>query len=105
LQDQIVETIQADPTISNIEVIEKCFGVQRHSHVFGYGGGIKRKNFKDPGKKKMEELQTKLNDKDEENRILKRRILEFEDRLQRLESFMQKPSTLDEDVKEVIFTS
>ena len=46
---------------------------------FGYVGGIKRKNFKDPDKKKIEELQTKLNDKDEENHILKRRIVEFED--------------------------
>ncbi|XP_052202913.1 uncharacterized protein LOC127808420 [Diospyros lotus] len=109
--EQIVETIQAKPTLSNIEVIEKCFRAQRHSHVFGYGGGIKRKNFKDPSKKRMEELQTKLNDKDEENRILKRRIVEFEERLRRIESVIQQnpnastefsPSSVDEDVDEVL---
>ncbi|XP_044510473.1 uncharacterized protein LOC123228997 [Mangifera indica] len=87
---QIVKTIQAEPTLSIIEVIEKCFGAQHHSNVFGYGGGIKRKNFKDPRQKKMDELQAKLHNKDEENRILKRHIAKIEERLLRIEHFMQQ---------------
>ncbi|XP_044501877.1 uncharacterized protein LOC123222915 [Mangifera indica] len=87
---QIVKTIQAEPTLSTIEVIEKCFGAQHHSNVFGYGGGIKRKNFKDPRQKKMDELQAKLLNKDEENRILKRHITKIEERLLRIEHFMQQ---------------
>ncbi|XP_065867917.1 uncharacterized protein [Euphorbia lathyris] len=41
--DELVKTMQSDPSLSTIEVIDKCFGPQSHNHVFGYGGGIKRK--------------------------------------------------------------
>ncbi|XP_073281137.1 uncharacterized protein [Primulina huaijiensis] len=43
--DEIVKTIQSNASLSHIEIVEKCFGPQCHSHVFGFGGGIKRKHF------------------------------------------------------------
>lgn len=81
--------------------------------MFGYGGGIKRKNFKDPRQKKMDELQAKLHNKDEENRILKRHIAKIEERLLRIEHFMQQNpnvstefplSELDQELHKVIFS-
>ncbi|XP_073048428.1 uncharacterized protein [Primulina eburnea] len=43
--DEIVKTVQSNASLSHIEVVEKCFGPQCHSHVFGFGGGMKRKHF------------------------------------------------------------
>ncbi|XP_065861879.1 uncharacterized protein [Euphorbia lathyris] len=34
--DEIVKTTQFDPSLSTMEVIDKCFGPQSHNRVFGY---------------------------------------------------------------------
>ena len=87
--------MQAEPELSDLEVIEKCFGLQCHSHVFGYGGGMKRKHFNDPRKTKIDELQAKLRGKEEENQILKKRIEGIEGRLEKIEHcFPQQPSPI-----------
>ncbi|XP_065871770.1 uncharacterized protein [Euphorbia lathyris] len=62
--DEIVETIQSKPSLSTIEVIDKCFGPQTHSHVFGYGGGIKRKDILGSKSTKEKELEDKMQEKD-----------------------------------------
>ncbi|XP_070037750.1 uncharacterized protein [Nicotiana tomentosiformis] len=43
---EIQEPIQSEPSLTNIEVIERCFGPQNKSHVVGLGGGITTKELK-----------------------------------------------------------
>uniref|UniRef100_M1ALB6 Uncharacterized protein n=1 Tax=Solanum tuberosum TaxID=4113 RepID=M1ALB6_SOLTU len=35
---QLEEIVQEDPSLSSIEIVEKCYGPQTRSHVFGFGG-------------------------------------------------------------------
>ncbi|XP_070027968.1 uncharacterized protein LOC107776191 [Nicotiana tabacum] len=44
-QAQIKELVQSEPSLPNIEIVEKCFGPQSRSHVFGFGGWIKGERF------------------------------------------------------------
>uniref|UniRef100_M1AKV7 TNP2-like transposon protein n=1 Tax=Solanum tuberosum TaxID=4113 RepID=M1AKV7_SOLTU len=37
---KIHELVQSEPSLTNIEVVERCFGPQYKSHVVGFGGGI-----------------------------------------------------------------
>ncbi|CAL1394670.1 unnamed protein product [Linum trigynum] len=60
----IKETIEADPSLERIEVMEKCFGKQNHGHVIGSGVGVKPKHLK--GKKKDAESAAKLKRVEEE---------------------------------------
>ncbi|XP_065880646.1 uncharacterized protein [Euphorbia lathyris] len=86
--DEIVKTTQFDPSLSTMEVIDKCFGPQSHNRVFGYGGGIKRKQLSGPKSTYEKELEAKIQardakiqDNEEENRNLKRRLEAIESRL------------------------
>ena len=38
--------VQEDPSLSSIEIVEKCCGPQTYSHVFGFGGGVKAEDLK-----------------------------------------------------------
>ena len=60
------ETIELEPTLSNIEVVEKCFRLQHHNNVICFGGGIKLKDLKEPLAKKAE-LEAKLHETQEKN--------------------------------------
>ncbi|XP_055960629.1 uncharacterized protein LOC126668450 [Mercurialis annua] len=85
--DEIIKIMLSEPSIKEIELLEKCFGRQRHSHVFAYGGGMKRKKFHGSSKSAyVEELEARLRDKEEENCILKRRMESFESRLDKMEN-------------------
>ncbi|KAG5605813.1 hypothetical protein H5410_027305 [Solanum commersonii] len=44
--DEIQELLQVEPSLTNIEVVERCFGPQSKSHVVGFGGGITSKDLK-----------------------------------------------------------
>lgn len=43
---EIQEWVQSEPSLTNIEVIERCFGPQNKSHVVGLWGGIATKELK-----------------------------------------------------------
>ncbi|KAG5595690.1 hypothetical protein H5410_036922, partial [Solanum commersonii] len=43
---EIHELVQSEPSLTNIEVVERCFGPQCKSHVVGFGGGITTKELK-----------------------------------------------------------
>ncbi|KAK9100472.1 hypothetical protein Scep_023902 [Stephania cephalantha] len=45
-KDEIRKTIQSNPSHTDLEIIEKCFGPQRHGHVFGYRGWNQEKAFR-----------------------------------------------------------
>ncbi|KAH0765141.1 hypothetical protein KY285_001012 [Solanum tuberosum] len=74
------------PSLTNIEVVERCFGPQRKSHVIGFGGGITSRDLKGGSAAKtalLEELNTnrkekaalleELNATRKENESIKRR--------------------------------
>ena len=92
LQDELRETIELEPFLSNVEVVEKCFGMQRHNHVICFGGGVKPKDLKAPLAKKAE-LEEKLHQTEEENQNVKARLRTLEDEFQRLkEMFLAQQS-------------
>ena len=76
------EVVESEPSLSNIEVFEKCFGPQRHNHVICYGSGIKVKDLKAPLVKKAE-LEAKLHETQEENQNVKACLSVLEDEFQR----------------------
>ncbi|KAH0730248.1 hypothetical protein KY289_001436 [Solanum tuberosum] len=43
---KIQELLQVESSLTNIEVVESCFGPQSKSHVVGFGGGITSKDLK-----------------------------------------------------------
>ncbi|OIT30395.1 hypothetical protein A4A49_58966, partial [Nicotiana attenuata] len=70
----IQELVQSEPSLTNIKVVERCFGPQNKSHVIGLGGGITTKELKggssskaailaelNATRKEKESLQTELN--------------------------------------------
>ncbi|XP_050204954.1 uncharacterized protein LOC126654996 isoform X1 [Mercurialis annua] len=79
--DEICEVMQSDPSLSNVEVVLKCFRNQSHGHVVGYGGGVKLKHLKGPSTKKVEREAQLL----EENQLLKNRLSTLEDKFQKFE--------------------
>ncbi|KAG6523462.1 hypothetical protein ZIOFF_013320 [Zingiber officinale] len=52
--DDIYEVVREDSSLSNIQLVEKCFGPQRHDHVFGHGGGVRPKDVRGPIASKQE---------------------------------------------------
>ncbi|XP_016484005.1 uncharacterized protein LOC107804598 isoform X2 [Nicotiana tabacum] len=80
---QIQELVQSEPFLPSIEIVEKCFGPQIRSHVFGFGGGVKAKDLK-RGTSSKAELRSELCSTREENQSLKDRL-----------------STIENDVKEL----
>uniref|UniRef100_M1DE89 Uncharacterized protein n=1 Tax=Solanum tuberosum TaxID=4113 RepID=M1DE89_SOLTU len=46
LWTKIQELLQVEPSLTNIEVVERCFGPQSKSHVVGFDGGITSKDLK-----------------------------------------------------------
>nr|CAD1832989.1 unnamed protein product [Ananas comosus var. bracteatus] len=85
--DKIVEVTQAEPSLSNIELVEKCFGPQRHDHVVCYGGGLKPNAIRTSGSKV--ELQAKLRESQRENQSLRNRMDEMENEVRMIKEMLQ----------------
>nr|CAD1838579.1 unnamed protein product [Ananas comosus var. bracteatus] len=86
--DKIVEVTQAEPSLSNIELVEKCFGPQRHDHVVCYGGGLKPNAMRTSGSKV--ELQAKLRESQRENQSLRNRMDEMENEVRMIKEMLQR---------------
>ncbi|XP_060186649.1 uncharacterized protein LOC132616056 isoform X3 [Lycium barbarum] len=56
IEKHIKEIVQSEPSLSSIEIVETFCGPQTHSHVFGFGGGVKAKEFKGGTSSKAELL-------------------------------------------------
>ncbi|XP_059311735.1 uncharacterized protein LOC132063250 isoform X1 [Lycium ferocissimum] len=80
---QIEELVQSEPSLPSIEIVEKCFGPQSRSHVFGFGGGVKAKDLKGETSSKAE-LLAKLRSTQNENQSLKDRLSNFENEMKEL---------------------
>ncbi|XP_049414729.1 uncharacterized protein LOC125877490 [Solanum stenotomum] len=84
---EIQELVQSEPSLTNIEVVERCFGPQCKSHAVGFGGGITTKELKGGSTSKavlLEEL--KITRKEKES--LQKRIDILESKYDRLESIV-----------------
>ncbi|XP_075086847.1 uncharacterized protein LOC107823334 [Nicotiana tabacum] len=57
---KIQEVVQSESSLTNIEVVERCFRPQRKSHVVGFGVGITAKKLKGGNSSKAALLE-KLN--------------------------------------------
>ncbi|PHT86131.1 hypothetical protein T459_08237 [Capsicum annuum] len=68
-QAQIEEIVNAEPSLSSIEIVEKCFGPQNHRHVVAFGGGVKAKYLKGGTSTKVKLLST-LRSTQKENKYL-----------------------------------
>ncbi|KAH0673720.1 hypothetical protein KY285_003565 [Solanum tuberosum] len=93
------ELLQVEPSLTNIEVVERCFGPQSKSHVVGFGGGITSKDLKGGSSTKvalLEQLNVSRKEKDalleevnasrKENESMKRRMDNIEKRCEIFES-------------------
>ncbi|XP_049410479.1 uncharacterized protein LOC125873634 [Solanum stenotomum] len=67
-QAQIQELMESEPSLSSIEIVEKCFGPQSHSHVFGFGGGVEARDLKGGASSKAE-LLAELRSTQKENQF------------------------------------
>nr|CAD1833844.1 unnamed protein product [Ananas comosus var. bracteatus] len=81
--NEILEASQSQPELSNIELIEKCFGTQCRQHVVCYGGGVKPTDLK-PSYSSRAELNAKLCETQKENQSLRSRMDGMEAELQKL---------------------
>nr|CAD1823035.1 unnamed protein product [Ananas comosus var. bracteatus] len=70
--EKIVTATQSGPSSSNIELVEECFGPQRHNHIICHGDGLKPNDLKTIGTRA--ELQAKLHETQKENDSLKSRM-------------------------------
>ncbi|OIT00639.1 hypothetical protein A4A49_59903, partial [Nicotiana attenuata] len=86
-QAQIQELVMSEPSLPSIEIVEKCFGPQTRSHVFGYGGGVKAKDLKGVVSSKAE-LIFELHSTREENKSLKDRVSTLESEMKDLKQLV-----------------
>ncbi|OIT26517.1 hypothetical protein A4A49_56319, partial [Nicotiana attenuata] len=88
LKAQIKELVQSEPSLPNIEIVEKCFGPQTRSHVFGFGDGVKAKDMK-YGSSSKAELRSELRSALDQNQSLKDRLSTVEDEVKELKELKE----------------
>lgn len=72
--------MESEPLLYNIEIVEKCFGPQSRSHVFGFRGGVKARNLKGGASSKAE-LLPELRSTQKENQSLKDCMSNFQNEM------------------------
>ena len=80
--------MQSEPSLPNIDIVEKYFGPQSDSHVFGFGGGVKAKDLKDGGSSKAE-LRSELRSSLDQNESLKDRLSTVENEVKELKELKE----------------
>ncbi|XP_059286547.1 uncharacterized protein LOC132039980 isoform X2 [Lycium ferocissimum] len=95
IEKHIKEMVQSEPSLSSIEIVEKCCGPQTRSHVFGFGGGVKAKDLKG-GTSSKAELLSALRSTQEENKSLNETNKSLNDRLSALEDEMKEIKKMKE---------
>lgn len=95
--DEICDVMEMQPNLSNMEVIEKCFGIQKHDHVVGYGGSVKPRDMRTaappPSKEQElvqenEVLKTTINNLVGENEALKASVSQLADEVKLIKEIM-----------------
>ncbi|KAM3204787.1 hypothetical protein P3L10_028197 [Capsicum annuum] len=75
--------VNEEPSLSSIDIVEKCFEPQNHSHVVAFGVGVKAKDLKGGASSKAE-LLSMLHSTQEENKYLNEENKSLNDRLSTL---------------------
>lgn len=89
MKNEILEASQSQLELSNIELIEKCFGTQCRQHVVCYGGGVKPTDLK-PSYSSRAELNAKLCETQKENQSLRSCMDGMEAELQKIKEMLQQ---------------
>ncbi|KAH0730145.1 hypothetical protein KY289_001333 [Solanum tuberosum] len=97
--DEIQEVLQVESSLTNIEVVERCFEPQSKSHVVGFGGGITSKDLEggstaktalleelNASRKEKAALLEELNATRKENESMERRLDNIEKKCEMFES-------------------
>ncbi|KAM3337987.1 hypothetical protein P3S68_032312 [Capsicum galapagoense] len=85
---KIEEIVKADPCLTTIEIVEKCWGPQNRSYVVCFGGGVKEKDMKG-GTSSKTELLSALRSTREDNKSLIEENKSLNDHLSTLEDEME----------------
>ncbi|XP_060171175.1 uncharacterized protein LOC132602238 isoform X2 [Lycium barbarum] len=85
---QIKDMVQSEPSLSSIEIVEKCCGPQTRSHVFGFGGGVKAKDLKG-GTSSKAELLSVLRSTQEDNKSLNDLLSALEDEMKEIKKMKE----------------
>ena len=91
MQAQLEEQISLDPSLSNAELMDKCFPSKRQDHIVGYGGGVKARHLRSPCISKAELIERLKQSEDEkramqeENRELREENKATNSRMSRME--------------------
>jgi len=80
--------VESEPSLSSIEIVEKCFGPQSRSHVFGFGGGVKARDLKG-GTSSKAELLAELRSTQKENQSLKDCMSNFQNEMKELKQLKE----------------
>ncbi|KAM3284516.1 putative protein isoform X7 [Capsicum chacoense] len=91
----IEEIVKAEPSLPTIEIVEKYWGPQNHSHVVCFGGGVKVKDMKG-GTSSKNELLSALRSTREDNKSFIEENKSVNDRLSTLEDEMEKIRKMQE---------
>jgi len=94
-----------NPSLSNVELMDKCFESNRRDHVVGYGGGIKARDLRSPivtkgeliekltqSEQEKKELQEDNRALHEENRMITNRVSRMEEEWAELKRNMSASS-------------
>lgn len=68
-----MKIVQLNPTLSNIEVMDKSYTSVRRKRVVGFGGGIKARDLRGPALSKAE-LVSKLEKSEEDKEVLAEKL-------------------------------
>jgi hypothetical protein len=92
---EMKETVETEPLLSEMEVTAKCFGPQKRSYMFGYGGGMRPKDVRGNLSSKAD-LERKLREQRKENDEIKNRLTSLENELAILKGILLGKQFLDE---------
>ncbi|CAI0400370.1 unnamed protein product [Linum tenue] len=67
---ELIETMHQNPGINGLDLVEKCFGPQKHGGILGYGSGITPKDLRTPRNEKNPEVEAQLQRSEEEKAAL-----------------------------------
>ncbi|XP_020268038.1 uncharacterized protein LOC109843511 isoform X2 [Asparagus officinalis] len=81
--DEIVQVKQANPSLSDIEIVEKIWGKQSHGHITVFGGGTTLKDLRGPLPSRSD-LEARVIEEKRKNQMLQQRLDEQEQQQQRM---------------------
>jgi hypothetical protein len=104
MQAQLEEQISLDPSLSNAELMDKCFPSKRQDHIVGYGGGVKARHLRCPCISKAELIE-KLKQSEDEKRAMQEENRELREENKATNSRMNRMEQEWEELKNRLSSS